>query len=452
MQPKLRSMRSSDRSVSAWVITLVISMGIVLVLPEPELSRGLASYLPLHTTLEIIAIAVACMVFGIAWVTQKFQPSSKVIILGTGALSVLLLDITHTISYQGMPSFITPSGPEKAINFWLAARLMMALTLFFVACITTRIEKKLTMVSRYFWLASAIVIVASFHIWFLYYPQSVPTTFIKGEGLTRFKVITEYVLIGIYLFSGFLLIKQLSHVREFGVNWLVAAAVTMAMSEFFFTLYANVSDMYNLIGHVYKVIGFIFLYRALFVETVQSPFLNMLQLQAKLSATIDTLPDILVEVDAKGNHVEIHSSDPKLLIDKPENLVGKNIKQVMSKEAARTCFEAMAVADKIGISRGARINLKTPSGERTFELSIARKVSQEGKPPTFLILSRDISSTIEIEQQIAHEAKLNKHLLELQNYLHVGGEKHFMQHSVDTAENLTDSSIAFIHFIDETQK
>lgn len=27
-----------------------------------------------------------------------------------------------------------------------------------------------------------------------------------------------------------------------------------------------------------------------------------------------------------------------------------------------------------------------------------------------------------------------------------------MQHSVDTAENLTDSSIAFIHFIDETQK
>ncbi|GGF07582.1 hypothetical protein GCM10011356_21350 [Kangiella profundi] len=427
-------------------------MGIVLVLPEPELSRGLASYLPLHTTLEIIAIAVACMVFGIAWVTQKFQPSPKVIILGTGALTVLHLDITHTISYQGMPPFITPSGPEKAINFWLAARFMMALTLLFVACISYKVEQKLTKISRYFWLVLALIIVALFHIWFLYFPQSVPATFIPGEGLTSFKVITEYVLIGIYLFSGFLLIKQLSHVREFGVNWLVAAAVTMAMSEFFFTLYANVSDMYNLIGHVYKVIAFSFLYRGLFVETVQSPFINMLQLQAKLSATIDTLPDILVEVDAKGNHVEIHSSDPKLLIDKPENLVGKNIKQVMSKEAAKTCFEAMEVADKIGISRGARIKLNTQIGEHTFELSIARKASQAGNPPTFLILSRDISSTIEFEQQIAHEAKLNKHLLELQNHLHVGGEKHFMQHSVDTAENLTDSSIAFIHFIDETQK
>ncbi len=452
MLTKLGKFQSSDRSVSVWVIALVISMGVVLVLPEPEVSRGLASYLPLHTTLEIIAIAVACMVFGIAWVTQKFQPSSKVIILGCGALGMLLLDITHTISYQGMPSFVTPSGPEKAINFWLAARFMMATTLLFVACITTKFEQKLALLSRYFWLCLALIIVLLFHFWFLYFPEFVPDTYSSEEGLTRFKVISEYVLIGLYLLSGFLFIRQLSHIHEFGVNWLVAAAITMAMSEFFFTLYANVSDLYNLIGHIYKVIAFSFLYRALFVETVQSPFLNMVQLQAKLSATIETLPDILIEVDAKGNYVGIHASEPKLLIDKPEILIGKNLKQVMSKEAANTILEAMNVADKVGISRGARVKLNTLSGEHIFELSIARKDSQTGKPPTFLILSRDISSTIEFEQKIAHEAKLNRLLLELQNHLHVGGEKYFMQHSVDTAENLTNSSIAFIHFIDETQK
>lgn len=452
MLRKLRNLQTSDHSVSAWVIALVISMGVVLVLPEPEVGRGLASHLPLHTTLEIMSIAVACMVFGIAWVTQKFQPSSKVIILGCGALGMLLLDITHTISYQGMPSFITPSGPEKAINFWLAARFMMAITLFLVACITSEIEKKLVKLSRYFWLTITIIIVGLFHFWFLFYPELVPDTYSPEQGLTRFKVISEYVLIGIYLLSGILLIRQISQIREFGVNWLVAAAITMAMSEFFFTLYANVSDMYNLIGHVYKVFAFSFLYRALFVEAVQSPFLNMVQLQAKLSATIGTLPDILIEIDAKGNHLEIYTCDPKLLIDKAENLMGKNIRQVMSKEAANTCFEAMAIADKFGISRGARVKLNTQSGEHTFELSIARKVSEPGKAPTFLVLSRDISSTIEFEQKIAHEAKLNKLLLELQNHLHVGGEKYFMQHSVDTAENLTDSSIAFIHFIDESQK
>ncbi|MBD3652848.1 EAL domain-containing protein [Kangiella sp.] len=452
MLTKLRKIQSSDRSVSVWVIALVISMGIVLVLPEPEVSRGLASYLPLHTALEIAAIAVACMVFGIAWVTQKFQPSPKVIILGCGALGMLLLDITHTISYEGMPSFLTPSGPEKAIDFWLAARLIMAITLLLISCTTRKFEQKLAKLSRYFWLAVTLILVALFHFWFLFYPETVPATFTQDEGLTRFKVVFEYVLIGAYFLAGFLLIRQLSHIREFGANWLVAAALTMAMSEFFFTLYANVSDLYNLIGHVYKIFAFSFLYRALFVETVQSPFINMLQLQAKLTATINTLPDLLIEVDSKGNYLDIHSVNPELLPGSPEQLIGNNIKNVMDKQSAIDCMQAIATANEIGQSHGTRIKLNVPSGVRTFELSVSRKADQLGKANTFLILSRDITNSLKNEERIAHEAKLNKLLLELQNHLHIGGEKYFMQHSVDIAENLTDSSIAFIHFIDETQK
>ncbi len=452
MLSEQRKSQNSDRSVSIWVIALVISLGIVLILPTPDVSQGLASYLPLHTALEVVSIAVAAMVFGIAWVTQKFQPTTKVIILGSGALGAALLDLTHIVSYQGMPDLITPSGPEKAINFWLAARFTIALTLLLVSCITIKIEQKLAKLPRYFWLLIILALVSLFHFWFLFYPELVPDTYSNEAGLTQFKVISEYILIGLYLLSAFLLIKQLNNIREFGANWLVAAAITMAMSEFFFTLYANVADMYNLTGHVYKIFAFGFLYRALFVEAIQSPFLSMLQLQAKLSATIETLPDILIEVDAKGNHLDIHSSDPDLLLDKPENLIGKNIKDVMSKEAAKECLEAIAIADKIGLSRGTRIKLNVPVGERTFELSVARKTGQAGEEPTFLILSRDISGTIENEQKIAHEAKLNKYLLELQSHLYIGGERHFMQHSVDIAEKLTDSSIAFIHFIDESQK
>ncbi|MCW9027431.1 MAG: GAF domain-containing protein, partial [Kangiella sp.] len=452
MLSRPRKFQNSDKSVSIWVIALVISLGVVIVLPTPDVSQGLASYLPLHTALEVIAIAVASMVFGIAWVTQKFQPTTKVIILGTGALGAALLDLTHTVSYQGMPDFITPSGPEKAINFWLAARFTIALALLLVACVTTNWEQKLAKLSRYFWLILILTVASLFHFWFLYYPESVPNTYSSGEGLTQFKIISEYILIGLYLLTAFLLIKQLNNIREFGANWLVAAAITMAMSEFFFTLYANVNDMHNLIGHIYKIFAFGFLYRALFVEAVQSPFLHMLQLQAKLSATINTLPDLLIEVDAKGNHLEIHSIDSELLLDTPDKLIGKNLKEVMDKATAKACLEGISLASQIGVSRGTRITLKVPAGIRTFELSIARKIDQPDQQPTFLILSRDITSTIDNEQKIAHEAKLNKHLLDLQTHLHLGGEEYFMQYSVDIAENLTASSVAFIHFIDNSQK
>ena len=49
--------------------------------------------------------------------------------LGIIFLAVGLSDFLHVLSYAGMPVFITPSGAEKAINFWLVARSFAVLGL-----------------------------------------------------------------------------------------------------------------------------------------------------------------------------------------------------------------------------------------------------------------------------------------------------------------------------------
>ena len=85
------------------------------------------------TIMEMLSIAVAAMVFSIAWVTQKYRLNGRALVLGIGLLGVALLDLSHALSYAGMPDFITPSGPEKAINFWLAARAMAAAALLWAA-------------------------------------------------------------------------------------------------------------------------------------------------------------------------------------------------------------------------------------------------------------------------------------------------------------------------------
>lgn len=54
-------------------------------------------------------------------------------ILGVGFLAVGLIDLAHTLSFAGMPDLVTPSSPEKAINFWLAGRFVAAGVLLAVA-------------------------------------------------------------------------------------------------------------------------------------------------------------------------------------------------------------------------------------------------------------------------------------------------------------------------------
>lgn len=445
MPARLASLQQSNNSVFVWVTILAIALVVFLALPALEFSQGLASYTPLHSILEIISISVSVMVFGIAWVTQKFKPSSRILILGVISLGVAALDLTHVLSFPGMPDFIIPSAPDKAINYWLAARFLLAIGLLGVALISSRMDSILLSIPRWGWLLLVALIVVIFNVLFLSYPQYVPETF-NQSGLTPFKKIAEYLLISIFLLTATILIIK-NKTQEVSKTWLAASAITMAMSEFLFTLYSEFSDIYNLVGHIYKIIAFWFLYRALFVESVQAPFIDALKLQIKLSATIDTLPDILVEVDGKGNHIDIHSRDPSLLIDLPEKLIGKNVSEVMEPEEAKKCMHAIKQAERDGQSKGTRIKLKVRSGIRIFELSIARKKEERG-PYTFLILSRDVTKTIEIEQKIIHEAKLNKHLLELQRIVHSGNEHQFLQYAVDLAENLTDSCFACIHFIE----
>ncbi|MBI3446329.1 MAG: PAS domain-containing sensor histidine kinase, partial [Magnetospirillum sp.] len=86
-------------------------------------------YLALHSLLELVSIAVSLMVFSLGWALRKAERSGRGLILGIASASVGLIDFLHMFSYAGMPDLVTPSSSEKAINFWLLGRLVMAVAL-----------------------------------------------------------------------------------------------------------------------------------------------------------------------------------------------------------------------------------------------------------------------------------------------------------------------------------
>lgn len=271
------------KGFSIGLTALLMGLAIVWILPAPDAAKGLSSYVPLHSVMEIIAIAVAAMVFGISWATHPFRANGRALVLGIGFLGVALLDLSHTLSYAGMPDLITPSGPEKAINFWLAARLLAGLAFIWIAFWPSHLANWVGETSRYWALAIILLLVAIVHYIVIVHPSSIPRTYIEGQGLTPFKVGVEYVLIALYITAGFGFIKRWHKKREISDSLLAMASLTMAMSEFFFTLYANVTDIYNVAGHIYKIIAFAFLYRALFIETIKHPYQSLKQSEDKIS-------------------------------------------------------------------------------------------------------------------------------------------------------------------------
>lgn len=382
----------------AMMIIVLLMLGLVVIWSLPPLAHSIAGYLPLHTLLETAAIIIAMLIFAVGWNAYRRELPGKTLLLACAFLGVGLLDISHTLSYAGMPDFITPNSVEKSIDFWFGARTLAAVTLLMVAVTPWRPFR--SEAYRYLLLAAVLVVIGVLHWLFLLHPEITPPTFIPGEGLTLFKISYEYALIALNLVTALVLWLRMRKPQPFKAAALFGAVCAMALSEFCFTLYNNVADSFNLLGHIYKTISYLFLYRAIFIDTIEHPYNQLRDSQIKLQATLDAVPDLLLEVDLNGRYLDCYSVRKDLLYMPADVIVGKTVNEVLPADAAAVCMAALHEAHEKGHSHGKQIELVLPDGPRWFELSVSRKPVEPGQVPRFIVLSHNISERKEADARL----------------------------------------------------
>lgn len=261
------AIRQMERMLAVWVVLFLV----LWFSPPIKLLQGVhLMSLWLHTLVETFAIIVAMLLFGIVWNAYNRQHAGNMVIVGCAFLAVGLIDFAHLLSYRGMPDFVTPSSPQKAINFWLAARLIAALTLLVVALRPWKPMQSGR--TRYALLLSSLGLTALVCWLGLYQPQVWPETFIEGKGLTPFKIGFEYMLVVVLALAAGIFYVNAKQQPNYDAGSFFGAAVISALSELCFTAYRDVGDVFNLLGHLFKIAAYLFLYRAAFVAMVKTPF------------------------------------------------------------------------------------------------------------------------------------------------------------------------------------
>src|SRR5690606_40103798 len=84
-------------------------------------TTSLYSYLLFHSLAEMCSIVVAVGVFMLAWNSRRYLDNNYLLFIGIGYLFVAMLDLLHTLAYQGMGVFHEP-GAALATPVWRAAR------------------------------------------------------------------------------------------------------------------------------------------------------------------------------------------------------------------------------------------------------------------------------------------------------------------------------------------
>ncbi len=386
---------------------VVLAVGLLLAVwvAQIEGAPGIPYYALWHTFFEVAAMVIAGMVFAVGWTTKRMDAHGGVFLMAMGFLAVAVFDFSHAMSAVGMPDYITPNSVDKSIYFWLAARFTAAFALLAAGWVSLNAMWRgwdrwaSATLPRGAALAVVLVWLVCVQAWFLVWPETVPTMFVPGTGLTALKVGLEYGLVALFLLAAGLFYRLKNH-PHINMPLLVGAAAVMAMSEILFTLYATADDIYNLLGHLYKVVAYWMLYQGVFVTTVTLPYRAMDASREHLQALIEAVPDLMFELDDKGCYLGAHASQKALLAAPIDTLVGKTVFEVLPLAAAETVMQALAKAREQGAAYGFLITLPVPDGAKWFELSVSLKGQSGQGGWSFLVLSRDVTQRVKEQDSL----------------------------------------------------
>jgi len=271
----------------AWLIPIAISLFLVFVSTQ--------NFLLFHTLVELFTIVIAVILSVVAWHTYSFSKNHFLMFLGTGYFWVAILDLMHTLTFPDL-NLVKSITVNSTTQFWISARYSEALLLLFSPFFLTRSIKSLY-VTIFFGLGC-------FTSYFLIANNIFPRTFIDGQGLTEFKIISEYIIISLLFLAIVNLVRNRRDLDK-RICILIALSIVFTIcSEVFFTLYKTMTSTETIIGHIFKLFSFWFIFVAIVRSTLTEPY----QVMARGSSTYDAIPTPTIVVDKNGIILQVNKA------------------------------------------------------------------------------------------------------------------------------------------------
>jgi len=256
----LVAQRIDRRAIAYLVYTVLVPIGVFLVFTQKAfyIVSDPSVFLTFHAFVEIFTVFVGAAIAYVSFIGYRRDGSRTILLLGTAFLAQAALDTIHTLVYPGMLSLFLQPGSNEAIYAWLFARISGSLLLLLSAILP---EKESPPNTRTRTILLAVAAVTFLSVVCIYAVKELidvlPPMFIPGKGLTMLKIGLEDLV------ALALAITAFSYLRNYlnSANWTIlmfTMGVTLfVFSEIGFMLYKSVYDIYNILGHVFKLTAFI---------------------------------------------------------------------------------------------------------------------------------------------------------------------------------------------------
>lgn len=240
---------------------------------------GKNNYVSIHLLMEILIIVVTMTIAIQSWLTTPYILSNKTLYIGALFLTCSFIEVAHALAYKGMPFFITESSSYAATWFYIIGRLVLSCGILGIFCLKEKPIQKNTY--RWFIYSTPLFVIVAL-LMLIYAPNPVlPPLVIDGVGPTTLKTSLQYVAIVCHLVIMYILITKINNAPKI-IFLLLGSSIYLIISDILFTIYRDVYDIKNFLGHIFQLSSFYLLFKAVYFSSIEKPFRELLEMQKHL--------------------------------------------------------------------------------------------------------------------------------------------------------------------------
>jgi PAS domain S-box-containing protein len=374
------------------------------------LSRS--NYLLFHSIIELFAIVVGFAIFVVAWNTRRWVSNDYLLFLGLAFLFVAIVDVFHTLAYRGMGVF-PGFGSNEPTQFWILARYIQAFSLLAAPVFLTH-RLRLAPVAVLYALVTGFGLLSICRLGIF------PDCFVEGQGLTTFKVASEYAISAV-LVGGIVYLSRHRKSLEPGVfRLLVAAMVATISAEMSFTLYTDVYGVANMVGHLLKVVSFYLVYRAVVVTSLATPyetlFREVSRSRDEARMYLDMAGTMLLAFDLDGKVRLLNHRGAEVLGYTEEEMLGRDwfaeFLPPVDRVRVRQVFDELLSGDTASVEYFQNHVLTRDGGERLIAWHNTVLRDSSGVVAGALVSGEDITDRRAAEERLIESEKRFRFLFE----------------------------------------
>ena len=276
----------------------------------------------IHLVLEFSSVAVSAIIASNGWVAFTHTLAMNRLLFSSAFIAVAFFDLMHILTFDGTTAFIENNFASLSLWFWVLGRLVESASLAFIVFFACKGTAPRSL--RWLTYSSFLLLAALTSIMVILYSDNWPVLLKDGRP-TLVKNATEYFFMMIHFL---ILIKSVAVYRkEKKIEFLliILSSYSLIFSSWLMTIFQSPDGYRSFAGHLFKVLGYLFLVNIIFKVNIEHPFKQVKEFSKRNQLLLDSVGEGIYGLDSNGRTIFINKSALRMLGYTEKEVMGRKL-------------------------------------------------------------------------------------------------------------------------------